>query len=309
MLAASVRRSFVMSSPMMSRCRIQYVSDLHLDHMDKCAFPLIVKPAARILVLAGDIGNPRQRLYESFLDWCHDKWDHVFVVAGNHELYNFKPKERWPRMDTVYTYDQQMKACADICSQWNNVHFLQNSSYYLQDYNVEVLGTTLWSKIPRDKYYEAVNGMNDYNYIAKGHPIIDIQNISPDDVNLWHASAVQWLDGQLFRCEEERRHCVVVTHHLPSYTLCNPRYAGDPINCCFASDLDDRLKSPVKAWICGHSHHQMELRVQHDDPPTAEGEVTVALNAYGYNGRERFSYSPEKVLEFPCGPWSPPVLQ
>lgn len=305
----AVRRSFQMATLMSSRCRIQYVSDIHLDHMEKCVFSQIVRPAARILVLAGDIGNPRHRLYENFLDWCHDKWDHVFVVAGNHELYNFKPKGRWPRMDSVFTYDQQLKACADICSQWRNIHFLENSSYYLQDYNLEVLGTTLWSAIPRDKYFEAITQMNDYNYIAKGHPIIDIEAIGPADTNAWHTRAVQWLDAQVFRCEEERRHCLVVTHHLPTYGLCNPKYAGHPINCCFATDLADRLKAPVKAWICGHSHHQAELRVQHDDPPSAEGEVIVGLNAYGYNGSERLLYSPERVLEFDTGPWPAPELQ
>jgi hypothetical protein len=309
MMATLIKRTQPIKNIMTNRCRIQYVSDIHLDHMEKCAFPQILIPSARILVLAGDIGNPQHRLYSAFLDWCHDKWDHVFVVAGNHELYNFKPKSRWPAMDRVFTHEQQMKACADICSSWKNIHFLNNSSYYLIDYNVEVLGTTLWSHIPRDKYVDALHGMNDYNYIAKGHPIIDIQSISPDDVNLWHKSAVQWLDAQIFRCEEERRHCLVVSHHLPSYTLCNPKYAGDPINCCFATQLDDRIRSPVRAWICGHSHHQVELRIQHDDPPTAEGGVIVGLNAFGYGLGERMKYSREKALEFPCGPWAAPQLQ
>ncbi len=276
--------------------------------MEKCAFPQILKPAARILVLAGDIGNPQHRLYGAFLEWCHDKWDHVFVVAGNHELYNFKRRERWITMDRVYTYEQQLKACAEICSTWHNIHFLNNSNFYLQDYNVEVLGTTLWSKIPREKYVEAIHGMNDYNYIAKGHPIIDIEPIKPEDTNRWHTEAVQWLDGQLFRCEEERRHALVISHHLPSYSLCNPRYAGHPVNCCFATGLDDRLRSPVKAWICGHSHHQMELRVQHDDPPTEEKGVIVGLNAYGYNSVERALYTPEKTLSFVCGKWGMPEL-
>ncbi len=288
---------------MNSRCRIQYASDLHLEHMEKVAFPQILKPAARLLVLAGDIGNPRHRLYGAFLEWCHDKWDHVFVVAGNHELYNFKPKERWPKMDTVFTYDQQLKACADICSTWSNVHFLNNSNYYLRDYNLEVLGTTLWSKIPRANYVEALHAMNDYNYIAKGHHIIDIERVSPEDTNRWHTDAVQWLDSRLFQCEEERRHALVVTHHLPSYSLCNPAFAGHPINCCFATELMDRIRPPVKAWICGHTHHQTELRVQLDDPPSEEGEVIVGINARGYNFREQMKYSPERVLEFSSGFW------
>ncbi len=291
------------------RCRIQYASDLHLEHMEKCAFPQILTPAARLLVLAGDIGNPRHQLYGAFLEWCHDKWDHVFVVAGNHELYNFKPKDRWPKMDSVFTYDQQLKACADICSTWTNVHFLNNSNVYLQDYNVEVLGTTLWSQIPQESMGDALAGMNDYNYIAKGHPIIDIERIGPADTNRWHAEALRWLDTQLFRCEEERRHAVVVTHHLPTYSLCNPRFDGHPLNFCFATDLTDRIRPPVKAWICGHSHHQTELRVQLDDPPTEDGEIVLGLNAHGYNFRERFGYSPERVLEFPCGYWPMVELQ
>ncbi len=309
MLSSVTRRSFAFKIPrfgiypMNPRCRIQYASDLHLEHMDKVAFSQILRPAARILVLAGDIGNPQHRLYGAFLDWCHDKWDHVFVVAGNHELYNFKPKERWPKMERVFTYDQQLKACAEICSSWHNVHFLNNSNYYLRDYNVEVLGTTLWSKIPKEKYADVLQMMNDYNYIAKGHPIIDIERIGPEDTNRWHTEAVQWLDSRLFQCEEERRHALVVSHHLPSYSLCNPRFEGHPVNCCFASELDDLLSPPVKAWICGHTHHQVEYRIQLDDPPSEEGEIVVGINAHGYNFKERFNYSAEKVLEFPCGIW------
>ena len=81
------------------------------------------------------------------------------------------------------------------------------------------------------------------------------------------------------------------------------------MNCCFASELDDLLSPPVKAWICGHTHHQVEYRIQLDDPPSEEGEIVVGINAHGYNFKERFNYSAEKVLEFPCGIWPAPELQ
>lgn len=277
-------------------CRIQYASDIHLEFQDKAVFPLIVKPAARLLVLAGDIGNPQKALYRSFLNWCHDKWDHIFVIAGNHEFYNHKPNRQWHHdRKSVVPWNIKLEMCKAICSEWPNVHFMEKNSIYLPEYNVEFLGTTLWSYIPTYKHGEAMEYINDYNYIAYNSE----HTISPDDTNEKHEESVDWLNSQIYRCQEENKHVVVITHHLPTTNLGNPLYANDPMNCCFMTDLESMITPPIRAWISGHTHYAKEWNKVHED-----GSQTVCgVNAYGYNMRERVPYSTEKVIEFPCGPF------
>ncbi len=284
-------------------CRIQYASDLHLEHYDKQAFSHMLRPAARILVLAGDIGNPEHKLYGSLLNWCHDKWDHVFVVAGNHEFYNKKPYFLWNK-SVPQTYDQRLSACRNICSQWPNVHFMEKDEVYLEDYNTAFLGTTLWTHIPEESYGAAIHMVNDYNYIAEE----GVERFSPTDSAKLHKESVQWLNARIHEWEEKGKHVVVISHHVPSQSLISERYKGHPSNLCFVTNLDEMIRPPVRAWICGHSHHQKEVTFSFNDPPTSNGRTILGLNAFGYNAAENSEYNPEKVLSFDCSPPSPPEL-
>jgi predicted phosphodiesterase len=73
--------------------RIHYISDIHLEFMRPNHYenfrnrwrPDIKQ--ADVLVLAGDIGNPRQPLYREFLQHCSQNCKKVFLIAGNHEFY------------------------------------------------------------------------------------------------------------------------------------------------------------------------------------------------------------------------------
>lgn len=286
-------------------CRIQYASDLHLEHYDKMAFPRLITPSARILCLAGDIGNPRKQLYTSFLEYCQDKWDHVFIIAGNHEFYNRRPLKdlvKYNRKE-VDSWDTRLELCRTVCSQWPNVHFLEKDSYYLRDYNLTVLGTTMWTHIPSSKAGIVKNAMNDYNYIAKG----DAETIEPADVTEWHRSAKQWLEAKLFDAEEERHHALVMTHHMPSTRFIKSEYFNNEINCAFAAPMDKLLVPPVRAWIYGHTHDQKVTAILHGDPPDIDETTVCAVNAFGYNAREQANYTREAVIEIPCGPWKNPV--
>jgi hypothetical protein len=287
-------------------CRIQYASDLHLEHYEKMAFPALLRPSAHILALAGDIGRPDKPLYYAFLDWCHDKWDHIFIVAGNHEFYNTKMFHKWEQ-STPQTYEERLAHCRAICSQWPNVHFLEKDEVYLEEYNTAFLGTTLWTDIPKEMAGAALHMVNDYNFIAKkenGKPT----RFSPYDSAKLHTESVHWLNARIHEWEEKQKHVVILTHHVPSQSLIPEKYKGHPSNLCFVSDLDDMIQAPVRAWICGHSHHQKEVIFQRSDPPDSEGSTILAINAYGYNLSENFGYNAEKTLSFSCEPAPPPEL-
>ena len=73
--------------------RIQYISDLHLEmykeNVSPDLFTKLIRPEAPYLALCGDIGIPDFVNYENFLNWCSRRWTKVFLVAGNHEYYNW----------------------------------------------------------------------------------------------------------------------------------------------------------------------------------------------------------------------------
>jgi hypothetical protein len=283
-------------------CRVQYVSDIHLEHFPATKFtPFsdIVKPAAPILCLAGDIGNPLKPHYGEFLRYCASGWDHVFVVAGNHEHYNLKPKKLWENseiqaLNNLSSAEQQVELCRDICNEWSNVHFLEKESHYLPSYNVEFLGCTLWTKIPPANDWQVMSAVNDYKFITDKSK----NSITPTLTNNWHEQTVRWLTIEIDRCEQERKHVVVLSHHLPTELLINKRYKGSKYNCAFYSDLDMLLQGPIRAWICGHSHHHVQMMVGDEE------QVILGLNAYGYLHEERENFNAEQTLEFSCGPWS-----
>jgi predicted phosphodiesterase len=236
--------------------RLQYISDIHLERMTgRPMFNRIVRPVAGTLALAGDIGYPSKALYPKFIEYCKENWDDVIVVPGNHEFDE--------------GYDKNMTLMRQICSQWQNVHFLHNESVYLRHERVNFCGTTLWS---------------------------------PKTAHAAHKEAVSWLDSALYSATILQANTVVVTHHMPTKRLSHARYANYKNVENYSSNLDDMICWPVRAWVSGHSHHQKEVRLQIDDPPTDEGEIVMGVNAYQGGG------NPTQTMAFRLIEPSPPEM-
>ena len=174
--------------------RIQYVSDLHLECYDKAVFPLLVKPAARYLALAGNIGQPAYKNFASFINYAATNWDKVFYVAGNNE-YHSTCYNRW-----VEAHIQ------DIVGKHRNVHFLNsaNPSHYITKENVAIVGNTLWPRIQDEPCASA------YRMSA---------TMSEQKMEL--ARQIQyWAYQKIPVC--------VITHHIPSYALSRSKdYVSD----------------------------------------------------------------------------------
>lgn len=218
--------------------RLQYISDIHLERMaSKVLFHKIVKPVTGTLALAGDIGYPHKDLYPKFIKYCKENWDDVIVVAGNHEFDN--------------GYTSSLKLATEICSEWENVHFLHNRSVYLRHLNVNFCGTTLWTE---KKNFQL------------------------------HKEAVAWLDSALFDVEALQKNTVIITHHMPTKLMSHGRFAHHKNFGSFTNTMDDMIRWPIRAWVAGHSHHQKEVTLQLDDPPSEEGEIVLGVNAYQGGG-------------------------
>lgn len=224
--------------------RFQLASDLHLEFLAR-TFPgeRTIAPAhqADVLVLAGDVGNGAYAV-ELFRDWPVP----VIYLAGNHEAYG----KFWPDV---------LEQCAQA-AEGTSVRFLERG---VVDFGgVRILGCTLWTDY---RLYDTVDQsqlmanagarLNDHRLIRNRHG----SPFTPADALDEHEQAKAWLAAELSAPYEGAT--VVVTHHAPHPKSVHPRYAGDPLNAAFASDLSE-LMAGVQLWLHGHVHDSFDYVVR-----------------------------------------------
>jgi hypothetical protein len=270
--------------------RIQYVSDLHLefykDGSPDTLFPELADPTtgADVLVLAGDIGYPEQDITKAFIRWCCAHWPRVVWVYGNHEYYNKAPSYKWFRSTTPALSMSEKEAAGEaLAAECPQLTILQNSVLRIAP-GLIIAGATCWTDIPKERQEDTKLYMNDFKYI-KGDAIEGFP-LSLEDWLERHAVSRQFLETVLKRAAAAEDKVVVVTHHLPSFSMILKRYEGHPMNHGFASHMDKLLKDPaVATWICGHSHGSRSVG-------------NCYLNARGYPGElSQKEFQPAAVLE------------
>lgn len=250
---------------------IQFASDIHLE-IKSCKFSKLIQPTGDILILVGDIGNPFTRIYYDFLKWCGRKFEYVFLVPGNHEYYGNSLKKGKRRLEK-------------ICRQ-TNVRLLDRNYGLIQKYNLVILGCTLWSYIPRNKFWSVELYINDYSYIS---------DFTPKDSNKLFHENMEWLQDTIkkFREGSPTYTIIVATHHAPIPEITSsPEYRGKDTNCAFASDCSSVMQG-VHTWIYGHTHYNSTF-----DHNLQNGEtIRITSNQKGYS-REDTGYDPSKLLCF-----------
>ncbi|MDO8905958.1 metallophosphoesterase [Hydrogenophaga sp.] len=250
--------------------RIQLASDLHLEFLAR-AFPgqrtLLPAPDADLLVLAGDIGKGAAAI-ELFADWPMP----VVYLAGNHEAYG----HRWAEV-----VEQCRRASAGT-----SVQFLERNVAMLD--GVRILGCTLWTDYCLFGAQAQEPHMNNAQARLNDHRLIrnaDGSLFSPADALLEHERSRAWLIAELSTPFDGVT--VVATHHAPHPGSVHPRYAGDPLNAAFASDLTE-LMPHAQLWLHGHVHDSFDY--------TVEG-CRVVANPRGY-GRNIGAVSRAEELLF-----------
>ena len=212
--------------------KIRVMSDIHLEHYTGFFnFENIIEGGLNdILCLVGDIGNPFSELYKTFIEWCSNNFFKVFIIAGNHEYYhssieksNFKIKE--------------------ICSVFFNVHFLNNSSFVID--NIIYIGSTLWSFIPNKHEDSIKNLINDYKYI---------EYFTPDICNKLHIESVNYIKS-IIEKYKGRYKIIVLSHHSPLLSNTSKSHLESlHTNYAFSSDQSSLMKD-VNLWVYGHTHY------------------------------------------------------
>lgn len=246
--------------------RLQIISDIHLEYREN-RYPHIPRKARNIALL-GDIGRPFSGVYARLIANLSHRFDNVIVVAGNHEYYsNLK------RKITVGEIKEQI---ARVCGEWNNVHFLDNTTVHID--GVRILGTTLWTQIPPEMRLEARKKMNDYSmcFIDK-YPDLDAGvPLAPTHTTFWHETAVAWLKEELSSPGYLDTPTIVLSHHAPyNFETSDPRFENNSRQCCYSTNLSAMFKPPIIAWAYGHTHHPYDRRVK---------GVRIVSNPLGYPG-------------------------
>lgn len=244
---------------------IQYASDLHLEFLERRHPGVrLIEPApgAEVLILAGDIHHA-DRAVEVFGDWpCP-----VIYVAGNHESYG---------TDILKVHAQIRERVLARTSE-SAFHFLENEAVVIG--RVRFLGATLWTDYQlMDHMYSQVASMRTAEVGLNDHQMIKIggERFDPADALSLHWGSRTWLAQELDKKAEhtldEFDTTVVVTHHGCHPQSCHPRYANDPINPAFVSNLRD-LVGKADFWVHGHVHDSFDYAV---------GACRVMANPAGY---------------------------
>jgi predicted phosphodiesterase len=225
---------------------LQILSDVHLELLNK---PPVVNRNAPYLALLGDIGHPFSEIYRVFVRQMAQQFERVIIIAGNHEYYN-NAKEQYTHEDI----DTQIRY---ITQSYNNVTFLQNESFLLD--GVRIIGTTLWTHIPEEKFDYVQYAMGDYSkcFVASNGG-----RFTPAATSMWHDIAVSYISKQLVLYPSLPT--VILSHHCPiaDVEVHPPRYRDDQLRCCYATNLTHLLKFPVVAWAYGHTHWPFDQEIQ-----------------------------------------------
>lgn len=237
----------------------QIVSDLHLDFKDNFIWALDnLKPEADTLLIAGDTCEYKLSLRAKYHIQFFNKWKTVIEVPGNHDSYGFHAKEE----NRKQCFENYVTAHDDVGqSTWN---YINNDMIDLDD-NIRVICTTLWSAISPHNHITIENGMSDYS---------EIREFTIDKNNAIHKMSVDFLERSLK--DSVGKKCIILTHHLPLWSLINPRFERHPLNEAYVNDLTDimtRYNDTIKMWVHGHSHDFMKKQC---------GDIVCVRNPVGY---------------------------
>ncbi len=226
--------------------KIQIISDLHIDWSENYNYCLAkIYPEADVLIVGGDTCPYTYNKKEKFKDSFFSRWKTVVEVPGNHDHYGLQ--SGWKHANELYE-----KHFYGDC----HYYYIHNGSIILPDTDIKIICSTLWSHIGSQNMLPIFRSMNDFNYIDK---------LTIDDYNSRNKKSVHFIDKELENSSHEYR-CIILTHHLPTFSLINERYQGSCLNEAYANSLDkliDKHFEKIDVWAYGHTHTPTIKEVDH----------------------------------------------
>lgn len=234
-------------------------SDIHLDtwylvYKEDYILDLFEHTKGDILILAGDLGeyiNFKENYFIKFFDTISKNYNHVILLAGNHEFYNSQ----------LY-----YNLLDDFYDSYSNFTFLEKQSIVIDDQ--QFIGTTLWSDLSFVKNNikeKLAANINDYHLIRR---YTNNKKITHEDTQ------IEFFHNKIYLLQNIVEGSVVITHHAPSTQSISPHYKTNVLNPWFASNCETviALTSP-RLWIHGHTHDKLDYNI---------GETRIVCNPCGY---------------------------
>jgi len=211
---------------------LQYASNFFLNLQKKKDFQNMLKPSSENLALLGNIGaldtQPSIDTYKNFLTYTSYNWKQTYLVPGPYELTSKTPR----------IYSKSLEELYKLNESYNNVKVLNNSHVIIPGTDIQIIGSTLWSRRP----YFRHQCMFEYSYIwLQRHQ--GLGNIMGQDILSWHQEDVEYIKNML----KSNYRSIILTHHLPHPILNNDiaRMRMD------SSNLEDMLHKPIEYWLSG----------------------------------------------------------
>jgi hypothetical protein len=135
------------------------------------------------------------------------------------------------------------------CKTQPNVHFLNNSALHINHGNTKytIIGSTLWSNIPKQSTKYIQETMNDYQHIYAS----DVKKITTDYINKMFKQNYEFIKDQVVKAKRNKSKLIVLTHHKPYLSKMHNLMSFDP---AYESDCSDLFGGPVVLWAYGHTH-------------------------------------------------------
>ena len=259
----------------LTRMRIQFCSDLHLEMNKPVEYTELLTPVAPVLALLGDIGDPESDELRKFIEWCTRMWKQVLYIPGNHEFWRLKPGSK-------KTISSALTILRSFEKLFPNFLLMWRGKVYSED-GIIVLGTPLWSRpaegvIPHEHERAWVD--NDRTF--------DAQTLAT-----LHQEDLDWLKKELTAARGTM--VVILTHYAPSLLLINRNWINRPEATLYASDLDILIRPPVVAWACGHVHQSIQWLKGWESATGETGVVLLTTNPRGY-ARDDSGFRTDAVL-------------
>lgn len=226
---------------------LRVCSDLHLEQWtgqrEEFLAERFVPPDDRdvdsAIALAGDISSRPEQLL-NFIRELEKRFQRIYYVPGNHETYKHDINEWCANLSATLT--------GDITK------FATDAVGYEELDGVRFIFTTLWADGGKSEQeqFEVEDGLNDFRLIRNGD-----RRFTVHDMIALHKKQKAKLVEHLKTPFDGKT--VVITHHLPSYRLCHPRF-GTSLNGGFASNCEDILAydHAPQLWVHGHTHDHID---------------------------------------------------
>jgi hypothetical protein len=236
--------------------RIQIASDLHLEAREKQTFETLLEPVAPILALLGDVAPLWHPNLRSFLEWCSERWETVLWIAGDLELGG----------EDIATATEFMRRLAGT---YLNIQVLEKESLVSSD-GLYVLGLS-YSPPPR-------KGSMIWCPAKMQYVVAEPDRLPPKQQLDQYHTDFQWLRRT---ADAQKEPIVVLSYRGPTVWLQEERFIGDPDNTIVYPEMEQLLRPPIVAWLCGHTHSSIQFQKEWNGIGGGKGSILLATNPRG----------------------------